>query len=373
VKKALGIILALVMVLTMAMPVMASTNVTTGVVISGSNGDEPLIKAKWETPDSKPADNDPPTQIAPPVSYQGSSPVQFWVIVADNPITSVSVVEVEVYHPDGPPEYGSYKFQVILNDYLDALSDGVILEPEASAAIAAFEAAYAAGLVKLHDGITADDVTGELEEGEAWLWVGEYVMDYHQPAGNYKVDAFAIDAGPVSPDSHLINYFEYVAVTACEFDFEAVEYGSITSEGFVSGNNVFDGTTNPLGDGAPTMRNIGNTWCQVQVRQDDMGFGMAQPGDNWKVLWDAKLGSLVEYPPEGSSQPTLYDPAFYKGQTPSGPWTTLPGIVHLCNTWKMDFSIHIESAPTQPSYSGLMQLQCITAPFTGPNLNHPGQ
>mgnify|MGYP001491020577 CR=1 FL=1 len=37
-------------------------------------------------------------------------------------------------------------------------------------------------------------------------------MYYHQPAGLYRVDAMAIDTGPVAAESHLINYFEYVAV-----------------------------------------------------------------------------------------------------------------------------------------------------------------
>lgn len=360
-RRLIVLAITVITLLVMAIPAMA---VDTGVTISGGSGDEPLIKAKWETPDANPADTIPPTQIQPPVSYQGTVPLEFWVVVADNPITDVSLVSVDVYHPAGYPESGSFKFEVVLTPFANALADGVIVEAEATAAINAFNAAYAAGLVTLHAGITAADVVDELSQGEAWLWVGAYEMYYHQPAGDYRVDAFAIDAGPVSPDSHLINYFEYVAVTAAEFDFTSVNYGNITSDGVVSGDTYF-------GTGGPTMRNIGNTWLQVQVQQDDMGFGMTQPGNIWNVRFDARVGSVTEYP-QGGGANTWFDPSVTKGSAlNSAKWTTLPGVVHLCNTWKIDFSIHIIKA-ILPSYNGTMWLKVIGSPFTGPNIPHPG-
>jgi hypothetical protein len=191
-------------------------------------------------------------------------------------------------------------------------------------------------------------------------------MYYHQPAGMYKVDAFAIDTGMVAPESHLINYFEYLPVTACEFDFASISYGSTTGDGFVSG----DSNWQLNGDNRPTMRNIGNTWCQVQIQQDDMGFGSSTSG--WNVQYDARVGSLTEYPQGGISGSTWFWPGVVKGQPASATkWTSLPGIVHLCNTWKMDFSIHIIKG-TDPAYNGKMWLRCVYIPFTGVNIAHPG-
>lgn len=298
-KKLIAIVIAIIAVLAMTVPAMAAVN--TGVSISGGSGDEPLIKCKWETPDADPADDTPPTQIDPPLTYQGNVPVEFWAVVADNPITDISLVSVDVFHPADYPELGSFKFQVILAPYMNALADGVINEAEATAAINAFNAAYADGLVTLHVGITAQDVVDELSQGEAWLWCGAYEMYYHQPAGDYKVDCFAIDAGPVSVDSHLINYYEYVATPAAEFDFTTINYGSVTTDGVVSGDTYF-------GTGGPTMRNLGNTWLRLQVQQDDMGFGVTQPGNVWNVTFDARVGSVTEYP-QGGGANTWYNPS----------------------------------------------------------------
>jgi len=360
-RRLIVLAITIITLLVMTVPAMA---VDTGVTISGGSGDEPLVKCKWETPDAAPADINPPTQIQPPVTYGGTSPVGFWAVVADNPITDITIVAVDVYHPAGYPESGSFKFEVILTPYMNALADGIIQEAEATAAINAFNAAYAAGLVTLHAGVSAQDVRDEMSQGEAWLWSGAYEMSYHQPAGDYRVDAFAIDAGPVSVDSHLLNYFEYVAVTAAQFDFTSINYGNITSDGVVSGDTYF-------GTGGPTMRNIGNTWLKLQVQQDDMGFGVSQPGDVWNVRYDCRLGSTTEYP-QGGGANTWFDPAVLKGSALDPlKWTTLPGVVHLCNTWKIDFSIHISKA-ILPSYSGTLWLNVISAPFTGPNLPHPG-
>jgi hypothetical protein len=395
VKKLLAIAIAVITatsLLVMAVPAMAEgpdpdptitieptvlPGVGTGVGISGGSGIEPIVKAKWETTDLVPdAENGdephdyPGTQVYPPVYYGGEQQICFWAVVADNPITDVTVVSVDVYHPD----FGDYspfdptvlKFEVVLQPYMDALEDGVISQGEAQAALDAYNAAVLAGLVAINGSVTPQDVVDELSQGEAYLWVGCYVLSYHQPWGCYLVDAFAIDAGPAAPDSHLINHFFYIPVTAFEIDFDYLYYGDITTNGTISGDNCF-GTVEH-----PTMRNLGNTWLHLEIQQDDMGFGFDSGSGTWNVEYDVRLGSLTEYPP-GGGDTLWYDPAFAKGpEVPDpGKWNPIPGIVNLCNTWKIDFSIHILKA-IEECYGGFMWIQAVYEDFNGANLEHPG-
>jgi len=382
-KKLLVIAIAIIAVLTMTVPAMAADptptatplGVGTGVGISGGSGEEPVIKCKWESSTSvgndetgDPSHGTPGTQIYPPVSFGGTVPIYFWIVAHDNPLDDISVVYVDVFHPDTAPEYESFKFQVILNPYLSA-NLSAVTGAEANASIDMLEAANLAGLVTFNDGYTLAEAVGEIAQGEAYLWTGYYVMDYHQPWGSYKVVGGAIDSGPIAlPTSVLFNWFDYVPVTAMELDFTSVAYGSITTDGAVSGDNHFY----PAGVN-PTLRNIGNTWFTVRIQQDDMGFGKDSGTMAWNVKYDARIGSLVDYPLNGSPTAITYDPSYVKGSRttpdPAG-WNDLPGTINLCNTWKIDFSIHIVKA-IWPSYSGAMWLQAVFAPFTGPNNNHP--
>ncbi len=351
----------------------------TGVTISGTSGDEPVVKCKWETTTvgNYTAENGDVghavlgTQVYPPVSFGGTVPIVFWVVAHDNPLNDISTVYVDVFHPTGYPEQMSWKFQVILSPYLGA-DINAITGAQANASIDAFNAAYLAGLVTMNPGYTTTDVTSEIAQGQAYLWTGSYVMDYHQPFGGYKVVAGALDTGPIAlPTSVLFNWFQYLPVTAMEIDFGVggVSYGPITSDGEVSGDNHFVGSSSVH----PTLRNIGNTWFTVRIQQDDMGFGIDSGTGNWNVSYDARIGSLTDQPLGGSGTPILYLPAYKVGTRttpdPAG-WHNLPGIINLCNTWKIDFSIHIVKA-IWSSYGGVMWLQALYAPFTGPNNPHP--
>jgi hypothetical protein len=304
-----------------------------------------MIKCKWETPD----DGDPGhvmagSQVLPPVCYQGTKEMHYWAIVTDPEGTgTVSTVWADVWHPAGPPEFESFKYQLQL-----------LLEPDKQFALQEFEWAYNAGLVTFgYDYVnqctfTYEDVIHELEQCLADFYRGVQWMDYHQPAGAYRVEAYAYDKNN-NPSEHLVNYFDYVPVTACEFDFQSVNYGSIDVcyNKWVGGNLTF-------GDGIPTVRNIGNTNCRVQVAQDDMGFGKTDP--DWNVEYDARLGAYGVH--------AYYLPYKYKGDPDPDPipMTTLEDVLELCNTEKLDFSIHVIKAdPGQ--YSGTMVLSCEFAPF----------
>lgn len=359
-KKIWSIVIAVIAVVAMSVPAVAANIDTSVTVQTGGLGGPPIVKCKWEGPDTGDTGHVIPlTQLLPPVSYGGTVPIRFWAVVTDpEGLLNVANVYVDVYHPAGPPLDGSFKFQAQLLPYENALADGVLTPAEINAAINEVNFAYDAGLITFGEGYDLTEVIEELSQGAAYLWFGEYVMDYHQPCGFYTVEAYAFDAGTNNQSIHLVNQFEYVCVTACEFDFTAINYGTVVvgQEKQVDGNLIW-------GDGIATVRNIGNTWFHLEVRQDDMGFGITAPS-NWNVAFDARLGNALE------NVKVVYDPAYAKGSPAAGPFTVIPGIVNLCNTWKLDFSIHVEKA-TQTAYSGLMELQCVYEPFTGPNVPHP--
>jgi hypothetical protein len=361
VRKLLGILIAVIMVLSLTAPAMAADVTTSVTVQSGAGGSPPVIKCKWESPDTADPNHEVPgTQLLPPCTYDGSVVLDFWAVVTDpEGLLNVGSVYADVFHPEGFPYEGGFKFQVELLPWLDALNDSVLSPAEINSAIAEIEAAAEAGLVTFNPAFTLEEIIEEFVEGSAWLWFGTYGMYYHQPAGLYDVDYYAFDIGTNNQSDLLENQFLYEPVTCCEFDFTAVDYGNVVVSSMkqIDGNLIFD-------DGIPTVRNLGNTWFHLEIRQDDMGFGMSQPGDNWNVEYDCRLGNALE------NAKVIFDPAYASGEAPSGPWTVVPGIVHLCNTWKLDFSIHVEKA-TGTEYSGLMELQCVYEDFTGFNIPHP--
>jgi hypothetical protein len=267
-------------------------------------------------------------------------------------------VEVEVYHPAGPPENGSHKYQVILNK-VDKEMVGM----------PAFLAANSTGLITWQTGYDDAEVWDELDKCTAEVYMGSELIDYHQPCGNYTVVADACDTGNAwasEAGTDLRNTFEYICVPKIEVDFNALNYGNVTvcNEKWIAGDLTFDSPIAPAPDpNRATVRNIGNTDIKVTVQQTDMGFEYsgAGPGtsyqgstppvegsgqSNWNVIFDARLGSVV-------TNGMYYDPYVE---------VTLPNKLPLCNTEELDFSIHVIKSQ-YGSHTGTMTIGCVQAPF----------
>lgn len=326
-NKLIGIAVALVVSLALALPAQA-VDVGTGVTVTAGGGTPPLVKCKWETPDDgDPTHSTPGTQILPSGQFQVDKPVQFYAVVTDaEGVATVDRVYADVWHPLGPPENGSFKYQLQMS--LLTQADG----------LAFYATALAQGLLALSDGMTLEDIQHELDQGLARVWAGSQVLSYHQPWGDYRVQVKAYDRNN-NPSLPLINFMHYVQTTACEFDFTAVDYGSVEVciNKWIGGDTTF-GTAL-----LPTVRNIGNTNANVTVSNTDMGFG--QTSGVWNVVFDAKLSV--------SGTEVVYNPAVT---------TTIPTVLPLCNTQKLDFSIHVKKADPGV-YSGTMTLGCVFAPF----------
>jgi hypothetical protein len=339
VKKIALTIFVSMLIASLCVPALASdgSSVTTDVQIAPQGGQPPIIKCKWETPDDGDLTHTTPgTQILPPGAYQQKVPVCIWAIITDPQGTdTVAKAYADVYHPETPPECGSFKYQLPL------------YKVDRAAGRAAFDEAWENGLIILNPAITYDDIIHELTQGLCDIWMGQELLDYHQPAGDYRVEVTARDVKDNWSDP-LINTFLYVPVTACEFDFEAVYYGSvdICYNKWIGGDTVFEDCGTSL---FPTVRNIGNTNLRVTVWQDDLGLGTTS-GEGWNVEFDARLGAAgtdVQYMP-------FPDPE-----------VVLPDILPLCNTQKLDFSIHVIKGMSGTQYAGEMVLGCVGAEWIG--------
>jgi hypothetical protein len=334
------------------------------VVVVGGEGNPPLILCQWQTPDDgDPSHGEAGTQLLPSGKFQVDKDIFFWAVVTDpEGVGSIASVYGDVFHPQGPPEFGSFKYQLALE--LIPKEESGPPYPEGSLPPlpiedikAIVQQAHADGLISL--GVnpdaeptgtlyTIEEVLHQLEQCLADLYYGRQVMSYHQPAGEYQTGIYAFD-GANNESEWLWNSFDYVATTACEFDFNTIDYGSVEvcTNKWVGGDDVFVSD-----DGKPTVRNVGNTDTMIIVAQDDMGLGMTD--GEYNIEYDARLG------PVGGNPHVVYDPTDLL-TTPVS-MTTIPGILKLCNTDKLDFSLHVKKAASG-DYTGRMTIGCTYAPF----------
>ncbi|MFB6075701.1 MAG: hypothetical protein ABEK17_01015 [Candidatus Aenigmatarchaeota archaeon] len=370
----------LVASITAVIPVLANSGIPTGANVPAGVGDAPIIKAKWETvPAAGSALDDNPdmpwTQVNPPMQYKGKKAVKYWMVVTDpNGIGDLnSNAYVDVYHPDG-----EFKYQVELTEYYTE-SECRDADSKIAEAVSALENAYNAGLVTFGNEYTLQEVIDEMEQCSAKLYTGEADLDYHQMCGEfdwsyycegpepcedvweatnmengYRVDAYAFDKYNLK-SAFLTNYFEYICTAGIEMDFDRLNFGNVivSSNKWIEGDRTFDtegegspacGPNTPEEEDcrAPTIRNIGNTPSYINVEFDDMGFGESTTG--WNVEWDARLG---------------LDPAVV-----FDPYENVEiGMLDLCNTDKISFSIHVKKATQTGGHEGEVMVEPEAVPF----------
>jgi len=319
-------LIVLIFALLVIIPAGAVT-VGTGVNIQSGGGTPPVVEAKWEQQNIAALEDGDPThlvagfQILPPCVFGGKKLIEYYAVVYDEEDNgNVKLAFADIFHPDG-----TFKYEV---NYVKVVPQ--------STGISKFNAAVAAGLIKLGPGQTPASVLNDLEKGTAAVWKGEAYIDYCQMDGDYTVIVKAIDQNDnYSPE--LVNTFLYVPVACGEFDFTVVDYGSVAINRPVwrAGDTVF-GTADK-----PTVRNIGNTKILIKINQSDMGFGQDATG-TWEVQFDARLGNVGAEP--------IYNPYTE---------ITLPDVLDRSHLEELDFSIHVLKGTG--SHSGDMTLGVVRA------------
>ena len=360
------------------MPVVSAdttTTIDTGLTRSQGGGAGPIVKAKWEmkAPYASLLGTDDSTaegaQFNPPGVYNGAMNYSVCAIVTDpNGAADIKNVYTDIYYPattafhpedpahpdqigggDGTPDwdYGTSGCGAFIEEnqltklakmdgwnlFCDTIRDNNENLPE-------FFGSYD------YDEICGQ--TGELMKEEAYVYCSDKSLTYEDPAGNYKVEVFALDiSGNFSyVDEPDFNHFEYLPLTGFEVDFNAVSYGEVMLDVHkrISGDLTWDSGT---GANPASVRNIGNQRLWMNVEQDDMDLGYTTEV-GWNVEYDARVGNeelnWAYYDPEEIQQ--------------------LEDILDLSEMEEMDFSIKVKKFPsTSTDYSGDMTLSATTAPF----------
>lgn len=404
-KKALGILLAVVLAVALAVPVVMAGEpppkvVDTEVTVPLGGGSSPIIKCKWEqdtTPCLEDADPlhekfDPQwggmcpcnAQFQPPCLHEGEKPVQYWAIVTHEfGVEEIDKVYVDVYHPMDFSDARLAEMGLERKKYeLQLTEQPKLVNPDApdgydlGGAIDAFVKAWEAKLVIYNaalypDAATAyDDIMEELLKCVANVYMAPGVLDYHQPCGDYKVEIKAVDKK--SNWIQFENCMTYECVCCFDIDFNKVDFGKINicSKKWIPGDTTFNDPVDTAPDPNPaTVRSIGNCDLHLIIHQSDLvgdvlgplGItgtdpettyqGTVQPNldplmgpveSNWNVHWDARLGN-------NPANEKFFDPCVD---------VELLNKLKLCNKDELDLSIHVSKAKPD-TYKGTMTLGCI--------------
>lgn len=344
--------------------------VSTGLQRGTGGGLAPIVKAKWEMWDQGKDDStDAGAQFLAPGVWGSNLNYKVCAIATDpNGAADIAGVYADIYYPDNkaytedplhPDQHPSVQPEVGIGACGAFIEQNTLVKMDKTTGYDLFCNKIRNNnnnLPTFNSGYTYDEICaadGELMKEEAYVYCDAKTLKWEDPAGLYKVSVTAQDkAGNNSASGSLVNYFEYLPLTAFAKDFTNVNYGQVllNTHQKISGDLSF-GTANN-----PTIRNLGNTRLYMKTAQDDMGLG--QSSGLWNVKYDARVGN-------NAADWKIYSPFGFKGASPSsGQYTQLEDILELSETEEMDFSILVTKWPdSATSYTGTMWLGAAFAPF----------
>jgi hypothetical protein len=320
--------------------------------VGAGGGNPPTMEYVWVLPDEDPLE--PGTQLFPKLSDQRND--IYACIVTSDPQgrDDVQQVFVDVFHPSGtgpllpcveeagivcnfdenPPfdkdetQTGLFKYQVHA-DRLDVVDDREEIEDCKLDALNA-------GLISQND---FDLINYNIFSQPEWyMWKVYLPMLYHQPAGWYSVEAWGTDTASDVSD-RLTTSFEWVSTVAMEIDFfDGLDYGYLQPSVY----KVIQGDYNLVdGDGKPTVKNEGNERVNISLSSTSLGgqqFG--KQITDFDVKWDP------------------YEVGFGYGQIffQADQTVKLADPLELCQTEKIDFSIHADVGLPADVYDGTMSI-----------------
>ena len=289
-----------------------------GVVntVASINGGDcpPVIEYVWVLPDEDSITAG--TQIWPYPSTNRTDIYGCLVVSDPNGRDDISDVWVDVYHPDGSFKYQAHAVK------LDIVTD-------ADAIHACKDAALATGLITAQDHA---DINYEIFDQPLWyMYKVDMYCHYHQPAGDYEVEATATD-GQSEVSTPLSTYFNWVPSVMLEIDF--LTYG-INFGAIVPGvHQWLQGDTDMNTPAEPTLKNEGNVPIVIGLEASQM-LGVVH--GKTIVDFDAQFrGQQLFF---GANEPVYFS-----------------DVLELCHTRKIDFSVEAIVGRPADDYSGTMTI-----------------
>ncbi len=346
-----------------------TVDIETGFTRSEGGGDAPIVKAKWEMlpqgewnyvcddcdvqSESRILADDScraGAQFMPTGEWDTNKEIYVCAIATDpDGVSDINAVYADIFYPEGIALGPGH------DDNGCGEQHGLEIELQELPKMEGYNLfcggiySHNSNLPTFSEGYDFEEICandGELMKETAKVYCKYTQLKWEDPAGFYRVQVHAVDMAGVDSEP-LMNYFEYLPLTAFETDFDSVNYGNVklNTHKIVNGDLTF-GTADK-----PTVRNVGNTRLNMTVWQDDMGLGQTENGEVWwNVQWDARVGSMAEF--------SVYDPF----ET-----TTLMDTLELSSWDEMDFSILVKKFPLNTGkngvYSGDMTLGAVYAPF----------
>ncbi len=323
----------------------------------GGGSAPPVIQYIWVLPDEDIYTSE--TQLYPDLSEERND--IYSCVVASDPQgrDDIQNVYVDVYHPqnteeiipcvtedgsvcdqsgygqpwDHTPQNGLFKYQVHAQK-LDPLYDREEIEQ--------------CKLLALNAGlITQDDFNAIdywiFDQPEWYMYRVNLPMLYHQPAGDYEARSWATDTSSSVSDP-LSRYFTWISTVAIEIDFyDGIDYGTLQPSVYkiIQGNYAMQD-----GDNQPTIKNEGNEPVSLRIESTNLtGEQFQKVIDDFNVKWDPEE--------RGSGYGQTY---FGSGQE-----VELADPLELCQTEKIDFSVHADVGLPADAYSGTLTIRALAA------------
>jgi hypothetical protein len=281
-------------------------------------------------------------QILPTQGYQASHDITFVAVVTDgNGVANLTHVYADITNPDG-----SLKFEVELTRH----STDDFSQTE-------FDAAYNDNMVTVNSPATQATIDEQLNQQLAAKYWGTYHFDNCQLTGTYGITINALNVQTLV--GSFGGSFLWAPLAAADFDFNAVNYGNVTMNVHkqIGGNWVFDSPVATAPTNPATIRNIGNTYLRMTVKEDDMGLGTTVGSANlWNVIYDFRLGD-GDIAPSNTNGYVNYVPAVVKGGNLTGAASVSSlQILNLCAVSKVDFSIDVikDLTPGSPKIGNMI-------------------
>lgn len=324
--------------------------INTSLTRDPGSGDNPIVKVKWEANADRVTDDSTAegAQFLPSGNFGVNKTISICAVVTDpDGLSDINKVYADVFYPSGIALGSHHK---PLDGQSGTGCGGLMQEDELLRLTKAEGIALFCNRVRsennnlpeFNDSFNYDEICkadGELQKETAAVYCAEKDLSYEDPSGKYRTLVLAQDKS--AKDGTLENFFEYLPLTAFEPDFTSVSYGNVklNTHKIINGNLAFS-----PGDGMATVRNTGNTRLNMQVSQDDMGFG--KTGGISNVHYDARVGSNATF--------ANYDP---------NQLTTLLDPLDLSEADEMDFSILVDKFPPEhpTNFTGTMTLGAVSA------------